>query len=256
MPEELVSKEKPAPREPREADERFVAEAIIGNARNMARYSIGQTPPPDFDLERATDLEVARYLSGVEVDDKSLAQEIKEALDKNLADTDGAFQATSLAVGKAIAAEEAASPKERRFLKRVSDKVAKEIGQLIASKSGKRGLAAAAGVSLIATACSNLGSGVLPIPIDIESPTPRATEVRPTSTPFLPVPPTETPTPTEIPVRDEYQVSADGRIFYNEATLAEGLFTINETATQYTWDELIRSLYQINVAGENRTFLR
>jgi len=68
--------------------------------------------------------------------------------------------------------------------------------------------------------------------------------------------PTEVPTPTEIPVRDEMQISADGLILYNEATLAEGLFTINEAATQYTWDELIRSLYQINVAGENRTFLR
>jgi hypothetical protein len=35
--EELVSKEKPAAHEPKEAEEKFVAEAIIGNARNMAR---------------------------------------------------------------------------------------------------------------------------------------------------------------------------------------------------------------------------
>jgi hypothetical protein len=157
--------------------EEFVARALIENARNMARYSIGQTPPPNFASERATDMEVARYLSGVEVDDKNLAQDIKEALDRNLADPDGAFQATSLAVGKAIAAEEVASPKERRFLKRVSDKVTKETGQFIASKSGKKGLAVVSGLSLVATACSGNLGGILARPVDIETPTPVATEV-------------------------------------------------------------------------------
>ena len=101
------------------------------------------------------------------------------------------------------------------------------------------------------TACGVIPSEPLPtqqsLPTETTSPTPTA-ETSPT--------PEITATPTEIPVRDEWQVSADGLILYNQATLAEGLFTINEAATQYTWDELIRSLYQINVAGENRTFLR
>ena len=111
--------------------------------------------------------------------------------------------------------------------------------------------ASLAGLALV-TGCG-VGEVVEPVPTS----TLGATEaIEPTSTPFPPVPPTETPTPTEIPVRDEWQVSADGLILYNEATLAEGLFTINEAATQYTWDEMMRSLYQINVAGENRTFLR
>jgi hypothetical protein len=103
------------------------------------------------------------------------------------------------------------------------------------------------------TACGVIPSEPLPTlqPLPTEIPLPTLT---PTTEPS----PTleATPTPTEIPVRDEWQVSADGRIFYNEATLARGLFTINETATQYTWDEMIRNFYQIQVAGQNRTFLR
>ena len=256
MPEGM---ENLAVAELKEADEKFVAAAIIGNARNMARFSIGQTPPPNFDLERATDLEVARHLSDVQVDDKSLAQNIKEALDRNLTDPDGAFQAASLTVAKAIATatEEVVLPNERGFFKRVSDKVVKEMGQLIASKSGKKGLAVVSGLSLVATACGQVAQGAEPSrPIDLETPTAVATEVRPTSTPFSPVPPTEIATPTPEVVRDEWQVSADGLILYNEAELYGGMFTMNPERTGYLYEQLMRSLYQINVAGENMPFLR
>jgi len=101
------------------------------------------------------------------------------------------------------------------------------------------------------TACGVTPSEPLPtqqpIPTEIPSPT---TTTEPSSTPEA------TPTPTEIPVRDEWQVSADGLILYNEAELYDGMFTINPERTGYLYEQLMRSLYQINVAGGNRPFLR
>jgi hypothetical protein len=66
--------------------------------------------------------------------------------------------------------------------------------------------------------------------------------------------PTEAPTATEAPI-DERQISADGRIYYNEARLYDGLFTVNEEQTGYLYGQLLRSLYEINYWGENRRFL-
>ncbi len=112
-----------------------------------------------------------------------------------------------------------------------------------------RAIAGASLVAIMVSACARPTEGDFPLPTQT---LPTATEV------FTPTPeatPTIEANPTpEAPV-NEWRLSTDGRIFYNEATLAEGLFTINEGATQYTWDEMIRSLYQINVAGQNESFL-
>jgi hypothetical protein len=119
---------------------------------------------------------------------------------------------------------------------------------------GRRGLLKAAslvGLALV-TGCS-IREQAQPVP----TATLGATEaVEPTEIPFSPVPPTETTIPTPEVVRDEWQVSADGRIFYNEAELYDGMFTINPERTGYLYEQLMRSLYQINVAGENGPFLR
>jgi hypothetical protein len=69
------------------------------------------------------------------------------------------------------------------------------------------------------------------------------------------------PTP-EAPV-NEWILSPDGHIFYNEAELYGGMFTLNlglnpETQrpiAEETWEESIRGLYQVQVAGQNRTLL-
>lgn len=219
--------------------EEFVARAVIENARNMARFSIGQTPSPNFASERVTDLEVARYLSGVEVDDKSLAQKIKEALDRNLADPDGAFQVASVAVAKAEAAKEVASPKQKGFFERVSDKVAKEAGKLIASKSGKRGLAVVSGLSLATTACGQVAQGAESSrPIDLETPTQAAREVFTPTTEAPPTPeatsipttePTPTPTPTPALFEYNFQVGEAGQVPEELRDLISGEVVLNRS---------------------------
>ncbi|MFZ5932764.1 MAG: hypothetical protein ACOYT7_01675 [Patescibacteria group bacterium] len=180
------------PEEIEVSHEEFVA-WTLENARNMARYSIGETPPPDFALEKASDLEIARYLAQVEVDDSKLSKQIKEALDKNLTDPDTIFQAGSLVIAKSEAAREVASPPHKTRLENLSQKIASQIPKLLDSSTSRRAFlkAAPALLSVLATACGIADTlRNLPWLVEYTYPTPEGTEV---------VQPTETSTPTPEP---------------------------------------------------------
>lgn len=180
--------------------DRFFSDALAHQGELMANYSIGQTPVPNW-REVSTDEEIAQILSEVKVNDPHFgAIKVNEAMDAEL------FEAGSLTIAKAKALSQKAEQKQKGLLNRFADKIAKEVGAVIASKAGNQGLVATAGLALVATAC---GEAARPVEVAItpETINTTATEVVPThillSTPIEdPTTPTTepTPTPTEVPM--------------------------------------------------------
>ncbi|MFZ5932522.1 MAG: hypothetical protein ACOYT7_00330 [Patescibacteria group bacterium] len=188
--------------EAKEASPEEFAALLLENARNMARYSIGETPPPDFSPEGATDLEVAKYLSRVEVDDTKLSKQIKEALDKNLTNPDTIFQAGSLVIAKAEAPKEIATPPQKARLEKLSQKIASKTSKLLDSGLSRRAFLKAAPtlLSVLATSCGVVDTQAnVPLPTE---PSPVRTEA-PVSTPVEAVEATQIPTPTVTEITPE-----------------------------------------------------
>jgi hypothetical protein len=112
--------------------------------------------------------------------------------------------------------------------------------------------AAPALFAVVATACGvTADSGSLARPIDTQTPSPTATEAFTPTTEASPTPEI-TPTPEAA---DEWRLSPDGHIYYNEALLYGGLFTINPANTTAYWEDLVTGLYTITRYFGNTRFL-
>ena len=118
---------------------------------------------------------------------------------------------------------------------------------------GSRAFRAIAGASLVATmvsACARPTEGDYTLPIQS---LPTATEI---FTPTLEATPTTEASATpEAAVINEWRLSPDGHIYYNEAELYGGLFTINPENTTAYWEDLVKGLYRINLYFGDTTFL-
>lgn len=106
-------------------------------------------------------------------------------------------------------------------------------------------------LAVVATACGVGDAGSLARPIDTETPTPTATQVFTPTTEASPTPEI-TSTPEAV---DEWRLSPDGHIYYNEAELYGGLFTINPENTTAYWEDLVSGLYTITRYFGNTRFL-
>jgi hypothetical protein len=146
-----------------------------------------------------------------------------------------------------------ARPKSR--LGQFQDKLVGWAGEMIAGKPPtKRQVlkAAPALFAVVATACGvTADSGSLARPIDTETPSPTATKVFTPTTEASPTPEI-TSTPEAV---DEWRLSPDGHIYYNEALLYGGLFTINPENTTAYWEDLVTGLYAITLYLGNTRFL-
>ena len=126
-----------------------------------------------------------------------------------------------------------------------------------------------AGAIPILSACDRVLNPIPPLVTPENTSLPSSTNTpRSTETPTQPPEPTHTPTPTEtptvtptetrIPAENVWQLSPDGHVYYNEAELYGGLFTINKEHPEWVekyWEDTVRGLWNLNLVGENTAFL-
>ena len=184
--------------------QRFLSAAIDSTSGVMARYSLAQTPLPDFN--KGIDEEVAEFLAQVEVDDKVLSARVQGGLERNISE-DALFEAASLTLAKAKLAAEEARGKNKSILERFGDKILDKASEAIAKVGGKRALAATSGIALMATACS---ARVTPaITPEVATPQAVATETIAAPTPTVEPTPTTEPSPTpEVVTGDPREISS------------------------------------------------
>lgn len=158
----------------------FVGQAAREMAVSLARYSV--------DPESVRNIKIPQNLK---LTDQRIAEELAKVniLDENLQKLDfstdqGVFNAGLVTHAKALASLEATfDTKFKSRLQLFADKAIDIAGQAISKLDKKRGLAAASGLVILATACN---SPVSPTQVVTSDGSPNATiEVRPTSTPEI-----------------------------------------------------------------------
>jgi hypothetical protein len=158
---------------------KFVRSALVEVADTAARYSVSPTPTSLLEAGTASsDQEIAQVLSEVVIEDPYFGK-------ISLSEAEGVSDASIITLAKAKAVEsETRNPEVKTKFQDFSDRLALELGSLLAKTGGKKALAAAGAVALLATACSTDAGAYSPeTPLPLPTETSAPTQIAPSPTP-------------------------------------------------------------------------